>query len=203
METADDEVLDQRGQWLLLHKELVVAALSMVATLIVASVTLYQLHQQEQQMSVVINDVAELRELMRKPLEGDDWYFDLDFDTYHGLEGDFYSKGEANFIWVPSEDEYVVQVWYSVHEEGSTEILATGVIEGSLRTDASGWPDKRFAINMDFLSRSAVERVGCARARTFSYDQGKISKSKDKRRAEEIKAYFNVGDTSGRVWFHR
>ncbi len=203
METTNEEVSDQRSYWLSSHSEIVVALLGIVTAVILASAAFYQLNQQSQQMGVVIEDMAELLELMRKPLEGDNWHFDLDFDSYHGLEGDFYSKGEATIIWVPSEHEYIAQIWYSVYEEGSTEVLATGVIAGYLRTDASGWPDKRFTINLDFLSRTSVQKVGKERASKFSYKRGRITKSKDKRRAEEIRAYFDVGDTQGRVLIHR
>ena len=140
--------------------ELWVAVITLVGAIVGFGISTYKdlkENKKLQQVGLVIKDTNDLRASLRKPLEGR-WTMRIDFSSYFGNPGRWYSMGDAVMSWDPSARAYEVLLGYSVNSDrDANEKVVTGVIKGRIAApDDSGWPTEPFDLTLNYVARTTT-----------------------------------------------
>jgi hypothetical protein len=186
--------------------ELVIALISLVGALAATTTSLiiqYKQSQRLDELQVTVRDTNELRESLRKPLEGV-WEYKLEFTKYFGKEEPYVSTGTAIIVWRPASNDHEVYIVYGIKPKWGVEEVVTGFISGTLRTNGDGWPEEPFEIPMRYIHRTG--KVGFERVirETFSFVKGTIQRDATRRQAVQITMLYDDNETTvGKVTLWR
>lgn len=179
-------------------------AMLLTATLVMTAYSLFRQHQQAKrlgQMELIVRDTQEIRDALRKPCEGI-WEYFLDYSRFHGPAGSWQANGKAVLLWRPGKSQYDVYIGANVTEmNNTTEVLVTFVLEGTLLTDASGWPRSNSSFQLSYLARKGASKHQEPSNPRCSYDTLSVTNSPDGLRVVQICARFKTHKTEGKVCF--
>lgn len=133
-------------------------AITGILTLAAALASFYASQQSNErlgQLSAVITDTDQLRDALRKPLEGV-WDYSMRYDRFHEADGNFEAFGKAVFIWRPSLSKYQIFIGASlIDENADTGQIVTWLLETDLAANRNGWPEEPFTLVCDYRGRTA------------------------------------------------
>jgi hypothetical protein len=181
--------------------ELIIGVVSLVGALAATTTSLIIQYRQAQRLDmlqVTIRNADDLRESLRKPLEGV-WDFKLEFSKFFGQEAPYISTGKAIIVWRAASNDYVVYVGYGIKQQWGTEEIVTGFASGTLRANGDGWPVEPFEIPMRYDYRTG--KVGFERTigETFSLMDGTSKRDETNKQAVRLTMKFENESTVGKV----
>jgi hypothetical protein len=186
--------------------ELVIALASLLAALVATITSLiiqYRQVQRLDELQITIRDTNDLRESLRKPLEGL-WEYKLEFAKYFGQESPYISTGKAIIIWQPTSNDYGVYIAYGVKQQWGVEEVVTGFLSGTLRTNGDGWPEEPFDLPMRYDHRTGKIGFEHVIRESFSFTGGAIQRDASKKRATQIVMTYDDKETTlGKVMLWR
>jgi len=107
------------------------------------------------QLATTITDTDQLRDALRKPLEGV-WDYSMRYDRFHEADVVFEAFGKAIFIWRPSLSKYQIFIGASLIEESSNNgQIVTWLLETDLNANQAGWPEEPFTLVCDYRGRTS------------------------------------------------
>ena len=133
-------------------------ALTAAITLVVCVADLIASRQSFDRIGLIdatIQDTDELRDALKKPLEGV-WDYEMEYTRLPDREGNWIAKGTAIFIWTPSKLRYDVYLGASLSELGGSKAqLITWNLQSSLDGDQYGWPSDKFDIIWEYKGHTS------------------------------------------------
>ena len=186
--------------------ELMIALVSLIGALTATTTSLIIQFRQGQRLAelqVTIRDTNELREALRKPLEGV-WEYKLEFPKYFGQETPYISTGKAIIVWRHASSDYEVYIGYGVKQQWGAEEVVTGFLSGTLRANPDGWPDEPFALPMRYTHRTGKTGFERVVREAFSFTNGSIQRDASKKQVVQITmTYDDNVSTAGKVTMWR
>ncbi len=186
--------------------DLIIAVISLLGVIAATTTTLIMQHRQSQRLDLLqasIRDTDELRESLRKPLEGV-WEHRIEFSKYFGQNIKYNSSGKAIFVWQAANSNYAVYIGYGIKKEFGSEEVVSGFLTGTLQANKDGWPAEPFEINLRYAHRTGkgdFERVG---VETFSFVKGAATPdTMNRSRAGRITLEYETTLTFGKVTISR
>lgn len=121
--------------------EIVIAAITLIGTLIVSLTTLIGLWSKQIRPEVSIANVAGLREALRMPLEGT-WSYVTDYSRFHKRGPGFKGEGKAVITWDPAKQQYAMLLSGMVVDTtgDKREVVVVHSVEGTIPADQRGVP---------------------------------------------------------------
>lgn len=183
----------------------IVAAIILLAgnvlTLLVNLTELRKIKKEVKDLQVVIKDTKEIREALRKPLEGN-WQVKGTFSKFQGIDAGHFSTGEVSFIWIPEKHEYEITYIYSVRKAKSAKDEITSYCRGKMFADYYGsvGSNQKVEINFEIQSRTASTGYDESLSKHFTLKEGQLVKSANGRPLKFL-FQFNNRDTVGEVEF--
>lgn len=118
---------------------------------------LRKINKELKEARIVVGSTTELREALRKPLEGI-WQVSGKFNKLRGNEDRHESHGFVIFYWDHTQSRYDVIDTYSVRKAFDSTDLATVLCQGHGSADKNGFVSKEFPLklSMRILSSSTT-----------------------------------------------
>lgn len=98
------------------------------------------------ELKVVVKDTQEIRDALRKPLEGI-WNVCGDFSMYHNADERHFTTGEMSFDWNPDKSIYDVLYVYGVQKVNYNDDVITCFSRGILHADYNRFYKRRSGYN--------------------------------------------------------
>lgn len=178
----------------------IIVLVSNILVLIATLLEIRKLKNELRDKRIVVNNLAELKESLKYPLEGV-WKVTGKYSKYHNIVSSYNCSGYAHFYWDNLEKRYNVFYSYSVREEQANEDLATAVCQGTGVCDEDGSLNKKkLHLLMSIENRSAVDSFNSS-SQTFQFISDKVKYNND--RVKEIRFNFKNSNVDGVVKFVR
>lgn len=188
--------------------QLIIAAITTCATLLVTSVSLYQILMQQEELKTVnltIQNSTDLRHALEKPLEGV-WHYNISYSKFHNDdENTPLSSGIAMFYWDASAKVYDSLMAYKVSEKWKPqEDEITGFYLGSSRVNDDGIPKEDFVINAEYKGRTSRREGDVAPiSYQLKFNCSDMQMDPESRKAKSFVCGFGAEDTAGQLVFER
>jgi len=166
-----------------------------------------------QDFSLAVQNSAELRDAVLRPLEGR-WVYELKWDKYFTQETGnesseklFVSEGTADIRW--DGLSYNILLGYENRDDNTGEIYSVGVSIGTLKTDMDGIPKEGDAMFMRYAHRlgsrgiqdgDQVTDYSNVPEKTYNYEIKHVEQSEDCE-VLSMKAQFKVSLSEGTAIF--
>ncbi|MFI3197506.1 MAG: hypothetical protein QX196_04200 [Methylococcaceae bacterium] len=151
------------------------------------------------ELKVVVKDTQEIRDALRKPLEGI-WNVCGDFSMYHNADERHFTTGEMSFDWNPDKSIYDVLYVYGVQKVNYNDDVITCFSRGILHADYNGFISADQDITIDFVihSRTAIQEYGSPFTKAFTLNNGKQTKGTTGR-IIKVQFVFDSPETKGTI----
>lgn len=183
-------------------------AITAAITLVVALVDLIASKQGYERLGnidAVIKDTEQLRQALRKPLEGV-WDYRADYSKFWGEDGKWLATGEAIFIWHPEAVRYEVFLGASLVDarmNAKPLDLVTWRLHSNLSPGRNGQPAEPFALIFRYLGRTAFESSWTIPQNLTATFDNFTSTVKRDGETVELRGQFNGKDTTAEITFTR
>jgi len=156
--------------------------LTNLVILITQFIQLLKIKKELKEVKVVVNDTHEMREALKKSLEGT-WKISGEFSKVQNDSSQHYSTGYAIFTWLPSKQNYEVKYMYSIRKERNNIDIITVICSGHALTNGNGNVDNKKGVILDMIIESrSSENEDSPQSKSFKltsekpiYEDGKIN----------------------------
>ena len=156
-------------------------------------------------IDAIITDGEDLRDALRKPLEGV-WDYSAEYSQFREADGDWLATGEAIFVWRPATEHYDIYIGASLTEVGfdsQTGDLITWRFQSSLPTGRDGRPEEPFEISCKYVGRTSSNPDWPASGNRLAvFENMQIDKQRDSK-AIVLLGEFNGESTKAKIKFSR
>ena len=170
-----------------------------IILLITQIVQVVNLKKQMNDVKVIVNNAEDLKQSLRKPLEGT-WEVGGRYIKYHNIDDEFNCSGFVNFVWNDSKKEYDIYYVYSVRRRNNSADLVTAYCKGiAAANDDGSLLNNKLQMNMTVINRSASDNF--VNNQKFIFVSSSTKKNHTK--YIEFEFEFNSVETIGAVRFYR
>ena len=177
----------------------IIAFITNIIILITQVIQVYKLKKELRDVKIVINNTEDLREALKKPLEGM-WEVRGVYTKFHNDIANYNSSGYVNFCWDDLHKKYDVYYVYSVRKEHATIDLVTSICSGIAIYNESIKKNNKITMQMKIDARCSNDNFNNS-SKTFEYISNKIIKIDN--RINKIEFIFSNSNVEGTISFVR